>query len=1040
MSNKWFSFIYDKSFNNNHGYNIKETEDLTEDTIDDSFTQYETNDSILKFNKTMVQKNFKIPELNKSFYKVKYFEKNENNNTISITIIKINIKLLKEFISKKSFEEEYNKLCDNYSFNFLKKVCKFHYHYTKKKRSQLYNSELSKEFEKYEKTIMEPVRYFPEDGINKPVDEDDNYDLLTVDLYDYQKCSIGWMVDRERQINSLYYNVNNEIIIDDMYFDLELNDFFFSSDKNKIKFYGGGLIDEVGLGKTIQSATLCLLNQPKNISYIRENSEKFHSRATLVICPNTLCGQWKRELQNKISKSYNVNVITMVTKRDYDKYTYEDLCNADFVIASFNYLFNPSVVAKWLTPISRRKNYLDSYEFNREKVLEEIKIQGVEMLKNPLNNLLKINTNLAQIKWHRIMIDEFHELYSNTKYKGAYNLLPIFKSDYRWIITGTPFISNISYIEMLDFLSNYKINNLKDVLKIDSINNYVEKNLFRRNTKESVKDEYKLPPIEEEILLLKFTKTERMMYNAYLADGNNDKFSTYLRQLCCHPNLADETKKALANCKTLKDVEKTMVEHYKNQAFKAKVKLIKINKRLDSNVRNINNFITKQQAKVVIDSMRKNKYDVERIETDDKDAISELIQIEKDDNDDDIGDINEHSEEHEDASLKKLLEQYSNIDLEDGMENNEAVKSKSSNDFSSVADYIIDNYEIKKNNKKLKESKQSEFINTYVAKCVDKTVNLDFNTLTNLKLNYSDIIKIRDNICKEIKGKLSSYRFFSNVVSRIKNTVKEELSEKKFESKPFSLTLDSDSEDESDDEEEDETCGICMCEVEGDEVGVTKCGHIFCYSCIKSWVEKKYNCSTCKQRLNIKDVYLVSYEKKQPVKQNEKDLSKQELINNVGTKLANLIEYLKENNDHTIIFSQWDDLLKKVGEVLNQYGIKNVFCKGSVFQRDKAVREFNTDDKIKVIMLSSQSAASGTNLTKAKQIVLLDPVYGTYEYRRDTENQAIGRSHRLGQKNKLKVVRLIIKDSVEQEIYDMNKEEDKKHISERVIKEISIED
>jgi SNF2 family DNA or RNA helicase len=136
---------------------------------------------------------------------------------------------------------------------------------------------------------------------------------------------------------------------------------------------------------------------------------------------------------------------------------------------------------------------------------------------------------------------------------------------------------------------------------------------------------------------------------------------------------------------------------------------------------------------------------------------------------------------------------------------------------------------------------------------------------------------------------------------------------------------------------------------------------------------------------------------------------------------------LRETNEHAIIFSQWDDLLKRVGRILNENGVKNVFCKGNCYQRDKAIREFNDDDKVKVIMLSSESAASGTNLTKATQVILLDPIYGNYKYRKGQERQAIGRAHRLGQKNTIKIVRLIIKDSVEEEIYDLNNAEDAKN-------------
>jgi hypothetical protein len=75
-------------------------------------------------------------------------------------------------------------------------------------------------------------------------------------------------------------------------------------------------------------------------------------------------------------------------------------------------------------------------------------------------------------------------------------------------------------------------------------------------------------------------------------------------------------------------------------------------------------------------------------------------------------------------------------------------------------------------------------------------------------------------------------------------------------------------------------------------------------------------------------------------------------------------------------------------------------------------------------MLSSESAASGTNLTKAEMVILLDPVYGTYEYRRNTEWQAIGRAYRTGQTKQVQVVRFIVKDTVEEKIYNLNKKAD----------------
>lgn len=994
----WKALFYDKNNNKNHGFTDMVTKKISLDDLNnEEYTYYSEEDAIERFNSNLDQKSFKIPnDLDKTLYKVKLYEKDK----IKITTVSVNEDRLKYLLDNKQ---------DIPSLSFLKTLCKFHIQYDdySKEMGYLYNlnslineQNFKKNISETIQKVMEGVKYNAEEAIDDPVDADDGYRLLTTDLYDYQKCSIAWMVDKERSIDTIRYNLNKEIILGDYYYDMSFDDFFLTDNRPSLKFYGGGLIDEVGLGKTLQSATLSLLNQPKNISHIVEGLNRFNSKATLVMCPNTLCGQWKRELADKINKKYDLQVVSLLTKRDFEKYTYEDLCDADFVIVSFNYINNKNICYEWTKGISVKKNYLESMYFSSEIAGKYIDQQCTELTSDPIYNIGKTAAQIQYIKWHRIIVDEFHEIHSNNSYKAVEHILPFIQADYRWVVSGTPFISDMSLMHIVDFLTAYKSNQNRAILTDYDIIDYLSKKCFRRNTKKSVEQEYTLPPIEEEVLLLKFTKTERMMYNAYLADGNNDRFSKYLRQLCCHPNLAEETRLALANCKTLKDVEKMMVSHYKTIATNSKIKLLKIVKRIGKHVENINRFITKQQAKRVVDEMKKQGYKLEQ----------------KDD--DEFEDYDKDSFENDDPDIDA-----SDIDLEDGKENEPVPAHKDQYDYTGASDIILENYNISKKSAKLTKGKESRFIDEYIIAGMKKK-ELEFTTLDNLKNSYNEAVKQHNNALKELEGKMTSYRFFSNVVVKIKKTMN-----------------DNDKEEEKDDEDE-ETCGICMCDIDDENIGVSRCGHIFCYDCLKMWIEKKGNCPQCRKALKKEDMYLISYEKKTADKNEnrEKELSKQELIDQVGTKLANLIEYIKKNDKHTIIFSQWDDLLRKVGDVLNAHGVKNVFCRGSVFQRDKAVREFNSDDKIKVIMLSSESAASGTNLTKASQIILLDPVYGSYAHRRDTENQAIGRSHRLGQKNILKVVRLIIKDSVEEEIYNINKEEDKKHINQRKVKEISIDD
>jgi DNA repair protein RAD5 len=137
-----------------------------------------------------------------------------------------------------------------------------------------------------------------------------------------------------------------------------------------------------------------------------------------------------------------------------------------------------------------------------------------------------------------------------------------------------------------------------------------------------------------------------------------------------------------------------------------------------------------------------------------------------------------------------------------------------------------------------------------------------------------------------------------------------------------------------------------------------------------------------------------------------------------------LKELLKEKSNKVIIFSQWDILLEKLDNILKEYGLISTNCKGTVYQKKKAIKEFTSKHDKNIIMLSSNNAASGINLTIANKIILLEPVYGSKQYRSNIENQAIGRSDRIGQNKPIDVFRFIIKDTIEEDILNNNIKED----------------
>ena len=942
--------FYDKYAGDNKFCNtITQTtsiEDLGED-----YGVIRDDDAIDYFNDTFnATQDYKIPDVirKSTLCKVSVYFKTAvvNNNDVNViyTVVGINLARLEQLvITKKQFPES----------NFLKNVCRYHLSYTSYNRlaARLFSTntksnivDTNSEFIK--NLVMNPVDYTFEGQI-------EDIPEIKEKLFQYQKCSVNWMYNIESQSNEISFNLRDEVMLGNVYYELWSQSFFHISQRSKLQFRGGGLIDEVGLGKTVQMIALSFKNPSEYTSYTRhDDNYKLHSRATLILCPNHLCGQWEREIEKMVEEDC-ANVIMMLTKKHHDKYTYQDVLDADFVIVSYNFLDNKSFTSEWISKITTRKTISKYPWTDQEKVtLQSVfRENGSKLVKNIGDALDKKNIQFQYINWHRVVIDEFHEI-NKVAYMHITNIIPYINGTFRWGVTATPFATKNNLLDMVNFVTGYTNTNNDKIFENTSIVDYISTKFYRRNTKLSVAQEHTLPPIEEKLMWLKFSSTERMMYNAYVANPNNDKYGVYLRQLCCHPQLADETKQALSNCKSLKEIEQMMVSHYQSDVDISETKVSKLNKRIKKVKRKIRKIEKKMLAKL-------------NGTTDDAESSDDSV----DDNDNDV-DINDGDDI--DMDLNEIL----NVDVNQ--------------------------------------------LN------VRGTITLDKLKAKLEELNGKLAIET-----KLLDGKKTTLNFFSTVIDKLSKTAaKKNQAKYNDDGETDTTTINSTNVasllnmqfDDVDIDDED-LCGICMDSIPEDDIGVTKCGHIFCYECLKTAVDKFRKCPMCNKATNSGEIYVLSYERQKKVVDSA-HIEKDQLINEVGTKLANLIFYLRETNEHTIIFSQWDDLLRKVGKVLEKNNIKNVFCKGNCYQRDKAVREFNQDDKTNVIMLSSESAAAGTNLTKASQVIFIDPIYGNFKYRKDQERQAIGRAHRMGQKNIIKVVRFLVKGSVEEEIYLNNIKED----------------
>jgi biotin transporter BioY len=79
--------------------------------------------------------------------------------------------------------------------------------------------------------------------------------------------------------------------------------------------------------------------------------------------------------------------------------------------------------------------------------------------------------------------------------------------------------------------------------------------------------------------------------------------------------------------------------------------------------------------------------------------------------------------------------------------------------------------------------------------------------------------------------------------------------------------------------------------------------------------------------------------------------------------------------------------------------------------RQDVVTEFKTNEDIQVFLISIKAGGVGLNLTEADYVFILDPWWNPA-----VEQQAIDRTHRIGQKNTVFIYKFITKNSVEEKI------------------------
>ncbi len=139
---------------------------------------------------------------------------------------------------------------------------------------------------------------------------------------------------------------------------------------------------------------------------------------------------------------------------------------------------------------------------------------------------------------------------------------------------------------------------------------------------------------------------------------------------------------------------------------------------------------------------------------------------------------------------------------------------------------------------------------------------------------------------------------------------------------------------------------------------------------------------------------------------------------NHSIKLEELGREITENisNHKALVFSQFLGMLALIREKLKELGVDHEYFDGSTSaqERERAIQRFQNDENCRVFLISLKAGGVGLNLTAADYVYIVDPWWNPA-----VEQQAIDRTHRIGQTKNILAYRMICKDTIEDKILQL---------------------
>ncbi|KAG5418792.1 hypothetical protein I9W82_003510 [Candida metapsilosis] len=272
------------------------------------------------------------------------------------------------------------------------------------------------------------------------------------------------------------------------------------------------------------------------------------------------------------------------------------------------------------------------------------------------------------------------------------------------------------------------------------------------------------------------------------------------------------------------------------------------------------------------------------------------------------------------------------------------------------------------------------------------------------------------------------------------------------------------------------TCSFCYDVEELNNFAVLgECGHFVCLSCLDSYFDEHavdssdvsvraascIECNTTVKHINTFEYAMferlhISHEPVPSIEEFYKDRQSNHTMSNVAiirelttrdqgfepsAKIEKAIELIRDIQEShpgqkIIIFSQFVTLFDLMKLVLDYQKIPFLRYDGSMSIENKntVIKQFYQNDA-DVLLISLRAGNVGLTLTCANHVILMDPFWNPF-----VEDQAMDRAHRIGQEREVYVHRLLVADTVESRITEL--QENKRQLigdalDERELKSIS---